>query len=496
MRAVLKIGNRKLLSGGFMLRRFLLVTLLLLPALAFAQDGWIPLFDGKTLDGWKANESQTTWKVIDGQIANEGPRSHLFYVGNGTNADWKNFEFKAVVMARPASNGGIYFHTQFQDTGFPSKGFEVQVCNICGGEMKRTASLYAMRNVYKPMAKADEWFEMRIVVRGKNVQIFVNGIQTVDFVEPDPPAPPTQGRVLSHGTFALQGHDPNSRTLYKSIMVRPLPDDAKSPNNDKPVVDDIYRGIIALSGGNTPVVDYHTHLKGGLTLQNALADGWRNGIFHGFAVNAGLNQPVTNDAQAEAFLKSVQGQAAYVALQAEGREWLKMFSKETIAKFDYVFTDSMTWTDDKGKRMRLWMPNEVGKIEDKQAFMDTLVNRTVGILNNEPIDIYVNPTFLPDQIAAEYDQLWTPERMQQVIDAAKKNDVAIEINNRYKLPSVAFLKAAKAAGTKFACGTNNEGAQLGRMEYCLQMIRDVGLRATDFFIPKPDGQKPVQKRGM
>ena len=183
-------------------------------------------------------------------------------------------------------------------------------------------------------------------------------------------------------------------------------------------------------------------------------------------------------------------------MQAEGREWVKMFSPEMIAKFDYVFTDSMTWTNDRGKRMRLWMPNEV-EIGDKQAFMDMLVDRTVGILNNEPIDIYVNPTFLPAAIEKEYDTLWTDERMDQVIQAAAKNGVAIEINARYKLPSEKFIKKAKAAGVKFSFGTNNGGKNdLGDLAYSRLMAVRCGLTAADLFVPKPDGQKPIQKKGL
>src|ERR1041385_2300921 len=111
-----------------------------------------------------------------------------------------------------------------------------------------------------------------------------------------------------------------------------------------------------------------------------------------------------------------------------------MFSRRAVSLFDYVFTDSMTWTDNRGKRMRLWIPDEVGDIADEQEFMDTLVERTVRILETEPIDIYVNPTFLPDVIAKDYDRLWTPERMKQVTEAAARNRRAIELNNRYKLP--------------------------------------------------------------
>jgi hypothetical protein len=246
---------------------------------------------------------------------------------------------------------------------------------------------------------------------------------------------------------------------------------------------------------NYPVVDYHVHLKGGWTLEQALAYSRANGIGYGIAVNCGLNFPVQNDATAADFLSTMKGQPVYVAMQAEGREWVRMFSPETVAKFDYVFTDSMTFSHD-GKRMRLWIPGEVGHIAEPDKFMDIIVEKTVGILENEPVDIYVNPTFLPDQMAPEYDRYWTDQRMERVIAAARKNDIAIEINNRYRIPSAKFIQAAKAAGCKFSFGTNNTDANIGRLEYPLEMVRECGLKWEDIFVPKPDGEKPVQRRGL
>ena len=128
-----------------------------------------------------------------------------------------------------------------------------------------------------------------------------------------------------------------------------------------------------------------------------------------------------------------------------------------MARFDYVFSDSMTWTDNRGKRMRTWLPDEVGTIPDAEEFMDTLVDRTVGILEHEPIDIYANPTYLPDQLAKDYERLWTEARRKRVIEAAVRNNVAIELNNRYKLPSASLSRMAKAAGCKFSFGSNNSG---------------------------------------
>jgi len=483
-------------------RRDAIALLLAAPAAAYAfgddSEGWIPLFDGKSLDGWKASEHKEAFKVIDGQIVAQGGRSHLFYVGPVRGHEFRNFELSADVMTRPGANSGIYFHTVFQQDGWPAAGFEVQVSNTSREpseykEQKKTGSLYAMRNVYKQLVKDNEWFRMNILVRGKQVQIRVNEMLVVDYVEPERPFQPDPAfhRVLGHGTFALQGHDPLSTTYFKDIRVRPLPDNMAPASDENPVVDDNYMDIMRLGAANYPLVDYHVHLKGGLTIEQALDNSRRLGIYYGVAINCGLGFPVHSDDSVNDYLKSMKGQPCYVALQGEGREWMTLTSAESIARFDYCFTDAMTFTDDSGRRMRIWLPDEIGVIPDKQAFMEMYVKRIEGVMH-EPIDIYANATFLPQQIFAEYDALWTPERMQKVIDAAVKNGVAIEINDRYKIPSAAFIKAAKAAGAKFSFGTNNAGAELGRLEYPIKMVKECGLAWQDIFVPKPDGQKPIQ----
>ena len=484
---------------GRISRRGLLGSLLVLPLASASESEWIPLFDGHSLAGWKANENSDSWKVVDGLLAADGPRSHLFYTGNVHNADFKNFELKADVKTRDGCNSGIYFHTVFQQTGFPNRGFEVQVNNTFVGEgtyreHKKTGSLYAMRDIYKQLVKDGEWFRLHIVVRDNQVQVRLNDMLLVDYIQPDPPITPVhlEGRVLDHGTFALQCHNDGSRAFFKNIMVRLLPDLPKS--DVRTVADDIDREILRMNAENYPVVDYHVHLKGGLTIQEALRNSRRTGIQYGIAINCGIGFPVASDAGAAEFLTSMKGQPVFLAMQGEGREWVKLVSKQTIANFYYVFTDAMTFTSDDGKRMRIWIEEEIGEIKDKQRFMDMYVNRILGVLNNEPIDIHANPTFLPEQIAAEYDELWTPDRMQPVIEAAKKNDVAIEINNRYRIPSAKFIVAAKKAGVKFSFGTNNSDRNLGRIEYGVQMVKECGLGWRDFFVPKPDGEKPVQRR--
>jgi hypothetical protein len=459
----------------------------LLSNAGMAQE-WISLFDGTSLDGWKANEDPACFTVEDGAIKVNGPRCHLFYDGEVQGHDFKNFEFEIDVKTEPGTNSGIFIHTAFQKDGWPSQGYEVQVNNsqkFHNGyyENKKTGSLYGIRNVYKPLVNDNEWFTMKITVQGKRVLIALNGTIVVDYTEPAEPVRDSHHTtwVLSSGTFALQCHDPGSVSYYKNIRVKPLPDDLDG-GGTPPVVDDVYRQIMALQINNFPMLDLHVHLKGGLSIEDALNYSNQVGIQYGIAANCGVGFPIQDDQGIEDYLANMKGQPVFVAMQAEGREWVNTFSKEAVAKFDYVFSDCMTFTDDQGRRTRLWMPDEVW-VDDPQAFMDMLVKRTVGVMS-EGIDIYVNPTYLPAVIADRYDELWTEERMMRVIQAAKTNNVAVEINSRFKLPSAKFVALAKKSGVKFTLGTNNGGADdLGRLEYSLEIIRDCKLSWTDMFVP-------------
>lgn len=209
------------------MRSLLLASLLALalPTLAAdAPDGWISLFDGKSLDGWKASEDPGTFAVQNGEIIVYGKRSHLFYDGPVNNHDFKNFEFKADVMARKGSNSGVYFHTEWQETSWPDKGFEVQVNNT-HQDPKKTAGLYDIVDNYTAPAADDEWFTLSIKVEGKHVITKVNDKVITDYTEPDDfkPSPKHIGRVIAHGTFAIQGHDPASEVHFKNIFVKPLP---------------------------------------------------------------------------------------------------------------------------------------------------------------------------------------------------------------------------------------------------------------------------------
>lgn len=258
----------------------------------------------------------------------------------------------------------------------------------------------------------------------------------------------------------------------------------KESEKDNPEISQnkVIKKITELKESGYDIVDYHAHLKGGLTMEELIEHSKKTGIGYGVAFNAGLGFPITNDSTLLANYEIYKDYPVLLAMQAEGREWLTMFSQKNINTFDYVFTDAMTWTDNKGRRMRLWMPDEVF-VDDKDDFMNQLVQQIVGVMENEPIDIYVNSTFLPDVLQAEYDALWTDERMDKVIDAAIANNIAIEINARYKIPSSTFIKRAKAAGAKFSMGTNNVDKNLGTLDYAIEMIDVCGLEPSDLFKP-------------
>lgn len=197
-------------------------------------DGWKLLFDGKSLNGWKASEDKGAFTVENGCIvtfssaekakAEKWKKSHLFYAGPVANANFKNFELSLDIQTNPKANAGVYFHTEWQDTNWPAKGYEVQVNNT-HRDVKKGAGLYAVKDNLEAPAKDGEWYTMVVKVEGKRIQTFVNGKPIVDFTEPTPAAPPAkmEGRKLSSGTFALQAHDPDSKVLFKNIKVRVLP---------------------------------------------------------------------------------------------------------------------------------------------------------------------------------------------------------------------------------------------------------------------------------
>ena len=209
-------------------------TLLRLSPLLFAlvfqaappiEPGWTSLFNGKDLTGWKV-VNPASWTVKDGAIVANGTAGHVYYDGEFRNHMFRNFELKVDVKAAANSNGGVYVLTEYQETGFPKKGFEIQVNNTYNRDPVKTGSLYHVQDVTEAAPKDDEWFTEHIIVKGNNITVKVNDKQTVDWTQPADWAGGREGsgRAIpaAGGTIALQAHDPNSTVSYRNIRIKML----------------------------------------------------------------------------------------------------------------------------------------------------------------------------------------------------------------------------------------------------------------------------------
>jgi len=250
-------------------------------------------------------------------------------------------------------------------------------------------------------------------------------------------------------------------------------------------------------GPGFPLVDYHVHLDRVVTLDKALELSKQRGVKFGIVEHAGTRDNkyaglLSSDADMKRYIAMLEGKPVYKGIQAEGLDWMTCFSKEVVAQLDYVLSDALTFPEKNGQRVELWRPSV--KVDDPQDFMERYTDFNVQVIAREPIDILANPTFLPASIEKEFDALWTPARMKRIIDAAVRHRVAIEINSRYRLPRIAFLKLAKRAGVKFSFGSNIHGLDVGRLDYCLEMVKELGLTRKDIFTPAPPGSKPIQRR--
>jgi hypothetical protein len=218
-----------------------------------AEDGFISLFDGHSLDGWKVGENAETFSVADGMIrmnynaTNHHP-AHLFYVGDVQHHEFKNFDLKVDVMTFPHANSGIYFHTKYQEVNWPKFGIECQV-NNSHGDWRRTGSLWGIKNISwgpatppknnreevalfeQPPVTDNVWYTQEVIYVNGQVVVKLNGKTVVEYTVADADVVhklPTPMTWLPRGTFALQGHPPEkgreSKTNFKNIRVKPLPD--------------------------------------------------------------------------------------------------------------------------------------------------------------------------------------------------------------------------------------------------------------------------------
>jgi histidinol phosphatase-like PHP family hydrolase len=256
------------------------------------------------------------------------------------------------------------------------------------------------------------------------------------------------------------------------------------------------------TGLDFPLVDFHVHLDHS-QLDQVLALSRERGVRFGIVEHAGTREnqyPVvlSNDEELAAYVNRLDGKPVFKGVQAEWNDWRGCFSAKVLARLDYVLTDAMTFPGKDGQRVKLWEKDVETRVDlaDKQQWMDRYVQWHVEILTTQPIDIFANTSWLPAPLAGGYDAYWTPVRVKQVVAAAVAHDVALEISSSFKLPQLAFLKIAKAAGAKFSLGSNGRYPDMGRLDYAVQMARALKLTRQDIFSPAPEGPKAVQRRKL
>ena len=264
-----------------------LLVVLLTSAILSCQpkEEYVELFNGKDLSGWKANENADCFKVEDGLIVANGLRSHLYYMGNGDDPVFKNFELIAEIKTKKLANSGVYFHLGWEDTGWPSTGVEAQVnaTHLGGGdyrEFKKAGSLYGVRNLYKSHVTDDQWYTMRVLVEGRRVRIYLNDLKTVDYIVP------LDNKRFGQGMFALQGHDLESTVYFKSVKVKRLPDDLNSGNVPET---DSYSQIMEYAGNQYPFIDYNVAPKDSAELGKLVELFYKSGVNLGVKSFNGLN---------------------------------------------------------------------------------------------------------------------------------------------------------------------------------------------------------------
>ncbi|MDR2496883.1 MAG: DUF1080 domain-containing protein [Tannerellaceae bacterium] len=395
---------------------------------------------------------------------------------------YENFVLSMELSTGRGGKGALWFHT---DPSL-SKGYAVAINNDRSDPQwwKMSGSLLSVRNLTKSFVKEEEWYTMSVRVEGKAVTVSINGSPVVAYTEPLQPwrTGANTKALLSKGTFAIASGSDQGEILIRKMTLEPLLPSDPAAVPAAAAVDEQNDPIIRLHQEDFPVLDYHVHLKGGLTTEDAAALSRQTGVNYAIAPNCGVGFPITDDAGVMAFLDEMRSQPFILAMQAEGREWIETFSQGVRDEFDYVFTDALTFSDNKGRRSRIWIPEETW-IEDEQQYMDLIVDRICSVLQ-EPMQIYVNPCFLPEQMADRYDDFWTEERMNKFVDALAASGKVLEINARYKIPNKAIIQKAKAAGVKFSFGTNNGGAELGLLEYAIRMKNECGITAGDMYKPQ------------
>jgi histidinol phosphatase-like PHP family hydrolase len=230
------------------------------------------------------------------------------------------------------------------------------------------------------------------------------------------------------------------------------------------------------------VTDYHTHLSNTLTIDQALQLGKDRGVHVGIVDHPGEGFPIKTDADLQLYIDNLRKYPVHIGLQPVYAGWSKAFSKPVLEQLDYVLMDALTLPNPDGTWLAIWQIDT--HVDDAESFMQRYMQFIEQVMTTEPIDIFAWPTFLPVPIARQYSQLWTPQRVDHILEMAKARKLAIEINEVAHVPDETFITRAKKAGLKFTFGTDSRNDHATHFYYCYQIAQRCGLTEGDMFALK------------
>lgn len=230
------------------------------------------------------------------------------------------------------------------------------------------------------------------------------------------------------------------------------------------------------------VADYHVHLSNTLTIDQAVQLGKERGVNIGIVEHPGEGYPIHTDADLQKYIDNLRKYPVHVGLQPVYAGWSKAFSKPVLDQLDYVLMDALTLPKPDGGWLAIWQIDTM--VDDAEAFMTRYMQFIEQVMTTEPIDIFAWPTFLPVPIARQYTQLWTPKRVDHIIEMAKARKLAIEINELAHVPDEILITKAKKAGLKFTFGTDSRNEHAAHLYYCYEMAQKCGLTEGDMFVAK------------
>ena len=234
---------------------------------------------------------------------------------------------------------------------------------------------------------------------------------------------------------------------------------------------------------NFPIMDLHVHRSDKLTINDIVAKSKELNMTIGVMENI-APWGIKTDVQLKEYINTIKPYPVYIGLQPMSPGWSKNFSPDLIAQADYIAMDPQIVENGNsyGETIKLWEYNAY--IDDSEVFMNRNMQHYMDILTGEdPLDILACPLFLPCCLQREYNTLWTKKRLQQIIDAAKTRNIAIEINDIVHVPHEKFIRMAKHAGLKFTFGSDSRNHYVGRLDYCKRIAKQCELTEKDFFVP-------------